>query len=106
MKKSAEKHPEDTDDNSWAIARAFISLSFLVYVFALDIAALVSRDPTPEYHSTNYSGLLYYYVLIFIALAAKLGMCCFTDSNQHTLLFLKLAGVVPLLSLAAHTHYI
>ena len=124
MKKSAEEHSADTDDNSWAItvAHAIISLSFLVYVFALDIAALVFRDPTPEYHSANYSGLLYHYpgtllfwdvlalliiaLLIFIALAAKLAMCCFTDGNQHTLLLLKLAGVVPLLSLAAHAHYI
>ena len=33
-------------------------------------------------------------------------MCRFTDGNQHTLLFLKLAGVIPLLSLAAHAYYI
>ena len=124
MKKSAEEHSEDTDVNSWAItiAHAIISSCFLVYVFALDIAALAFQDPTPEYHSRNYSGLLYHYpgtllfwdvlalliiaVLIFIALAAKLAIFCFSDSNQHTLLFLKLAGVVPLLSLAAHAHYI
>ena len=124
MKRSAEEHSEDTDVNSWAItvAHAIISSCFLVYVFALDIAALAFQDPTPEYHSTNYSGLLYHYpgtllfwdvlalliiaVLIFIALAAKLAIFCFSDSNQHTLLFLKLAGVVPLLVLAAHAHYI
>ena len=63
MKKSAEEDSADTDDNSWAItvAHAIISSTFIVYVLALDIAALVFRDPTPEYHSTNYSGLLYHY---------------------------------------------
>ena len=106
------------DPDSWAIiiTHTIISSTFIVYVIALDIAALIFRDLTPEYHSESYNRLLFRYpgvllcwdilaaiiiaVLIITALAA---MCC---CDKYTFLFLKLAGVVPLLSLASHAHYI
>ena len=51
------------DPDSWAItiAHAIISSTFIVYVIALDIAALIFRDLTPEYHSESYNRLLFRY---------------------------------------------
>ena len=43
---------------------------------------------------------------MYTALAANQAMCCCADCDKHTFLFLKLAGVVPLLVLASHAHYI
>ena len=61
VNKFAEEHSKDTDSWAITIAHAIISSTFIVYVFALDIAALKFRDPTPAYHNANYSGLLYHY---------------------------------------------
>ena len=124
------------DADSWAItiAHAIISSTFILYVLALDIAAVIFRDRTPEYHNESYNALLFHYpgtvlfwdilaamitiaVLIFIALAAKdynnaamniFHPCCTKQVRAKTVIFLllKLAGVVPLLSITAHAHYI
>ena len=78
------------DPDSWAITivHAIISSTFVLYVIALDIAALIFRDHTPKYYNESYNAPLYRYpgtvlfwdilaviiiiaVLIFIALAAK-----------------------------------
>ena len=136
------QHNQNNQDNwavdadSWAItiAHAIISSTFILYVLALDIAAMIFRDLAPEYRNESYNAPLYHYpgivlfwdvlaamitiaVLIFIALAAKdysnaamnIFHCCFTKQvRAKTVIFLllKLAGVVPLLSITAHTHYI
>ena len=125
------------DADSWAItiAHAIISSTFILYVIALDIAAVIFRDHTPEYHNESYNAPLYHYpgtvlfwdvlaamitiaVLIFIAFAAKefnnnaamniFHCCCTKQVRAKTVIFLllKLAGVVPLLSITAHAHYI
>ena len=124
------------DPDSWAITivHAIISSTFILYVIALDIAALIFRDHTPKYYNESYNAPLYRYpgtvlfwdilaviiiitVLIFIALAAKdysnaamniFHCCCIKQVRAKTVIFLllKLAGVVPLLSVAAHAHYI
>ena len=120
MKKKYIKDNWTVNAESWAltIAHAIISSTFIVYVIALDIAALIFRDRTPEYHNESYNTLLYHYpvpvllwdiiavivtVLIFIAVAV---MCCCNDCDEHIFLLLKLTGVVPVLVLAAHAHYI
>ena len=61
LNKFAEEHSKDPDSWAITIAHAIISLTFILYVIALDIAALKFRDPTPAYHNANYSGLLYHY---------------------------------------------
>ena len=92
------------DKDSWAItiAHAIISSTLIVYILALDIAALKFRENTPEYYNESYNALLYHYpgtvlcwdilaviviiaVLIFIALAV---MCCRTDGDKYTFGFL------------------
>ena len=119
MKKFAQDNWTE-DPDSWAItiAHAIISSTFIVYVFALDIAALAFRDRTPEYHRQSYDEHLFHYpgtvflwdilaalitTALFIGLAV---MCCCNDCDKYAFLLLKLAGVVPLLVLAAHAHYI
>ena len=105
------------DPDSWAITivHAIISSTFILYVIGLDIAALAFRDHTPEYHNESYNEHLYHYpgllllwdiiaviipgVLIFIRY-------CYEDQDKCIYLLLKLTGVAPLLSLAAHAHYI
>ena len=123
--KKCDQYNQDTQNDNWAvdpdswaitIAHTIISSTFIVYVIALDIAALIFRDPTPEYHSESYNGLLFHYpgfllwwdilAAIIIAVLIITALCCCTDGDKYTFLFLKLAGVVPLLSLASHTHYI
>ena len=136
-----KRHQDNQDDwavdpDSWAItiAHAIISSTLIVYILALDIAALKFREYTPEYY--NESVVLFHYpgtvlfwdilavvviaVLIFIALtmtaknlnndAAMNIICChkvkLPRAKTVIFLLLKLTGVVPLLSLTAHTHYI
>ena len=62
INKFAEEHSKDADSWAITIAHAIISSTFILYVIALDIAALIFRDhDTPEYHNASYSGLLYHY---------------------------------------------
>ena len=73
------------DPDSWAItiAHAIISSTLIVYILALDIAALKFREYAPEYYNESYNALLFHYpgtvlfwdilavvitILIFIAL--------------------------------------
>ena len=136
IKKCQDSHNWAVDPDSWAItiAHAIISSTLIVYILALDIAALKFREDTPEYYNENYNVFLYRYpgtvlcwdilpviviiaVLIFIALAVKdlnndaaMNICChkvkLPRAKTVIFLLLKLTGVVPLLPLAAHAHYI
>ena len=116
MKKFAQNNWTE-DPDSWAItiAHAIISSTFIVYVFALDIAAAIFRYRSPEYHGQSYDEHLFHYpgtvllwdilAVLITALFIRLAvMCCCND--KYAFLLLKLAGVVPLLILASHAHYI
>ena len=106
------------DPDSWAItiAHAIISSTFILYVLGLDVAAVKFRCSSPEYYCQSYDEHLFHYpgtVLLWDILAALITtalftglavMCCYCD--KYAFLLLKLAGVVPLLVLAAHAHYI
>ena len=117
MRKFAQNNWTE-DPDSWAItiAHAIISSTFIVYVLGLDVAAVKFRCSSPEYHGQSYDEHLFHYpgtvllwdilaVLITTALFIGLAvMCCCND--KYAFLLLKLAGVVPLLILASHAHYI
>ena len=107
-----EKHAEDANSQAIIAAHAFTSFGFVTYVIVLDFVAIRIRNSnlTPEYYREASFGLFFRYpgtllfwdlfaLLIIIGLAFAL--CCF---SKH--LVLTLVGVVPLLTLAAHAHYI
>ena len=126
----------DPDSWAITIAHAIISSTFIVYVLGLDIAAVIFRDRTPEYLNEGYNLLLFRYpgtvffwdiiaviitaILIAIALAVMCHCCnyyiytkcctkcCTKQVRAKTCIFLllKFTGVVPLLVLASHAHYI
>lgn len=123
LKEYAQKHNKEV--NSWAIVFAYslLCVAFTVYVFALDVSALVARGRgvnTTEYFTEEYDASLYHYpgtIFVFDLLGALiviiLAICtCLLDKNigveKYETLFLCLipAGIAPLLCLASHTHYI
>ena len=131
-----EKYAKDC--NNWAtiIAHTTIGFTFLLYVFVLDIAALVFRDSRitdTAYYKTQKNDLLFFYtvplflwdliaLVIFILLSVRMMMktkICLEQLKEHLedwsielsdkdlFVLLATAGTVPeLLCLASHAHYI
>ena len=124
------------DCNNWAtiIAHTTIGFTFLLYVFVLDIAALVYRDSRitdTAYYKTQKNDLLFFYtvplflwdiiaLIIFILLPVMRTKICLEQLKKHLegwesfqlsdkdlFVLLAAAGTVPeLLCLASHAHYI
>ena len=122
----AEKHTKCSSSWATVTAHAVISLAFTVYVVILDIAALVFRKAAPDYYTASFNGPLFHYpgllllwdgialttisvVMIMVCCCRKLELTCLKEKvSEMEFVFLLLfsAGVVPLLCLASHAHYI
>lgn len=123
FKEYAEKHTKKV--NSWATLFAYtlLCVAFTLYVFALDVSALVARGRdvnTTEYFTEEYDASLFHYPgtvfafdLLGILIVIILAICTLLrkermELDKHATLFLCLipVGIAPLLCLASHTHYI
>ena len=130
VKAYVEKHTRCCNSWATATAHAVISLAFTVFVVILDIVALVFRNAAPDYHNANFNALLFHYpgltlfwdgfalttiatVMIMVMIVSG---CCqnnelsclkkYVNKKEIVFVLLLLAGVVPLLCLASHAHYI
>ena len=119
--------------SSWATvtAHAIISLAFTVYVFILDIVALAFRETAPDYYTESFNAPLFRYpgltlfwdlfalttimtvmimVMIMVYHSLKDEQSYLKEKRKNPMefvfLLLLFAGVVPLLCLASHVHYI
>ena len=126
VKPYARKHMRCSSSWATVTAHAIISLAFTVYVVILDIAALVFRNTAPDYYTANFNALLFHYpglllpwdgialttiavVMIVVCCCRKLVPTCLKEKvSEMEFVFLLLfsAGVVPLLCLASHAHYV
>ena len=100
---------ESINTISTTAAHAVLSFVFIVFVFALDIFAVIVRNETPEYYSEMYDKPLFDYpgVLLFwdiLGLCTIAAVVCTWHCNF--LLTLVEVGMVPLLCFASHAHYI
>ena len=115
--------------SSWATitAHAVISFAFVVFVMILDIVALVFRNTAPDYHTASFNALLFHYpgltlfwdgialtTILTVIVMVMIVVCCVqkqspnTQREQMEFVFqlLTLAGVIPLICLASHAHYL
>ena len=130
VKAYVEKHTRCCNSWATATAHAIVSLAFTVFVVILDIVALVFRNAAPDYHNASFNALLFHYpgltlfwdgfalttiatVMIMVMIVSG---CCqnnelsclkkYVNKKEIVFLLLLLAGVVPLLCIASHAHYI
>ena len=120
--------------SSWATvtAHAIISLAFTVFVVILDIVALPFRNKAPDYYTESFNAHLFHYpgltlfwdgIAFLTSIALVIIMVCHCvvchclkheqsrlkeklSQMEFVFLLLLFAGVVPLLCLASHAHYI
>ena len=129
-KRYIQKHTKCS--HSWATvtAHAVISLAFTVFVTILDIAALVFQKATPDYYTASFNALLFHYpgltlfwdgialtTIVAVMIMVMIMVCCVQKQKYSCLniqcekmkvvfQLLILAGVVPLICLASHAHYL
>ena len=106
---------KDTNSFATIAAQAVLSFVFIIYVFVLDIVAVAVRNQTPEYYSDMYSKPLFDYpgvllvwdILALCAYAILVVLVVALDHNKNSFsLTLVEVGVVPILCIASHAHYI
>ena len=130
VKAYVEKHTKYSTSWATATAHAVLSLAFTLFVVILDILALIFRKAAPDYYTESFHAPLFHYpgltlfwdgialttIMTVMILAMIIWGCCQNDKlsclkkkiNKKKIVFLLLlfAGVVPLLCLASHAHYI
>ena len=94
-----------------------------MYVVKLDVIALIFRNAAPDYHNASFNALPFHYpgltlfwdgialttiavVMIAVCCCRNLELTCLKDKMESVFLLLFSAGVVPLLCLASHAHYL
>ena len=129
-KRYVQKHTKCSSSWATVTAHVVISFAFTVFVMILDIAALVFRNTAPDYHTASFNALLFHYpgltlfwdgialTTITIVMVMVLIMACCVQKQEYSCLNIKyekmkvvfqllmLAGVIPLICLASHAHYL
>ena len=126
-KRYIQKHVDCSSSWGTVTAHAVISLVFTEFVMILDIVALIFRNAAPDYYTASFNALLFHYpgltlfwdgvalttiVTVMVCCVQKQKYSCLNTQREQmeqmefVFQLLTLAGVVPLICLASHAHYL